>query len=112
VRLYIYKSGANPSAANTSAAGITLGSVYTNFVSIVCLCCLSLTATKINSLSQATINRFPNEFYVQFYLLIAPNLVVLIMSAVYYVQYPKILEFVFHSVKERLFETRVFELNS
>ena len=100
VRIFAYKRKVAPEPVPIGRPVISLGNVYSNFISIVCFCLLSQTTKKIYSLDHVTIRQQPNVLYMQLYTLIAPNLVILILTIVYYVQYPKIQVFLYDNLKE------------
>ena len=99
-RIYLFKRKVAPEPANPNRPTISQGNIYSNGISIVCFVLLSQTTKKIYSLDHVTINQHPNILYMQLYTLIAPNLVVLILTIVYYVQYPKIQVYIYENLKE------------
>ena len=100
VKIYFYKKQLKPeSSQNGSSTTVLLVNNLSNIMNVFCLVLVNLSAKMVNSVDHITINQQPNILYMQFYLLIVPNLVVLILSIVYYVKNPKLQGFVCKFVK-------------
>lgn len=105
-RIYLFKRKVAPEPGNSNRPTISLGNIYSNGISIACFVLLSQTTKKIYSLDHVTIKHHPNILYMQLYTLIAPNLVILILTIVYYVQYPKIQVYIYENLKELVCKRR------
>ena len=72
---------------------------------------MQLSSRAVNSLDHITINQYPNTLYMQTYSLMTPNVIMSILCIVYYVQNPKIHEFVHQKLKETIQNSNVISLH-
>ena len=103
IRLYVFNSknvATQQEVTNANSGRASLGNIYSNILSIACLCGLAVLSRIVNSLNSSTVNQFPNYIYLQFTQLIAPNIVVLLLSIVYYIQYPKMINFIYQTLHD------------
>lgn len=66
----------------------SLGNFKTTITSLVTMFLVSLSAIKINSMTQLTVNEYPNYLHMQLYQLLMPNLVAFVVTVVYYLGHP------------------------
>lgn len=112
IKLKLYKRKIQPAPVNNySPPSFSLSNIYSNAITLVCFILMQLSSRAVNSLDHITINQYPNTLYMQTYSLMTPNLIMSILCIVYYVQNPKIHEFVHQKLKETIQNSNVISLH-
>ena len=89
-RLYFYKQKAvkhhNSICVHSNTKSLV--NFKTTITSILTFFFVSFSAIKINSMTQLTVNEYPNYLQMQIFQLLMPNLVAFVISIVYYLGHP------------------------
>ena len=104
-RIFLYKRKnqlKNPTLdlANSKLNSNSLSSFTASFLSTIALCVYTVMTIKVNSIKLSDIEVYPNYIYLQFYNLIAPNILGFIVTFVYYVIHPAMTRTLLQNLKE------------
>ena len=100
-KLFYFKCKPSTPAVLTSEE-FSLANFRIIFLSVGTIGLFSMLTMKINTLNQGDINNYPFFIYMQILQLLGPNVLYFMLSILYYLNHPHIMQFIYQNVKDRL----------